>query len=75
VEHHPYATECIYGCATEEVFPTSVHISFVTGKVGPLHKAWYKDFVENFLEGSKLQTHCASIPRNLYISPKVQNFN
>jgi hypothetical protein len=26
VEHHPCATECIYGCATEEVFPTSVRV-------------------------------------------------
>jgi hypothetical protein len=23
VEHHPCATECIFWCATEEVFPTS----------------------------------------------------
>jgi hypothetical protein len=24
MEHHPCATECIYECATEEVFPTSI---------------------------------------------------
>jgi hypothetical protein len=29
VEHHPCATECIFWCATEEVFPTSGGLAMV----------------------------------------------
>jgi hypothetical protein len=32
VEHHPCATEYIYWCATEEVFPTSVVFSGPCGE-------------------------------------------
>jgi hypothetical protein len=39
VEHHPCATEYIYWCATEEVFPTSVPtaVSFA-GEYNANHK-------------------------------------